>query len=153
MVKQIEEFEDYYNLDEDDDDSDLFLSPTYFQIDEQIVIVACLLLLQQRYLVMKSMTPQRIVDEVDEIIDSLNVELSSTALDKIDSTVYTYFDKIMREYNIPDKYVAQDTSMYPIIKESINTLCTQLKGELKQKAMFFKDNMGKGDFNILPTGY
>ena len=151
MVKQIEEFEDYYNLDEDDDDSDLFLSPTYYLIDEQIVIVACLLLLQQRYLVMKSMTPQRIVDEVDEIIDSLNVELSSTALDKIDTTVYSYFDKIMREYNIPDKYVAQDTSMYPIIKESINTLCTQLKGELKQKAMFFKDNMGKGDFNILPN--
>ena len=46
MVKQIEEFEDYYNLDEDDDDSDLFLSPTYYEIDEQIVIVACLLLLQ-----------------------------------------------------------------------------------------------------------
>ena len=45
MVKQIEEFEDYYNLDEDDDDEFLFYAPTRFDVDEQLVIVACLMLL------------------------------------------------------------------------------------------------------------
>lgn len=150
MVAEIQEIDEYYHSDEEDDD-DLFLAPTYYEVDEQIVIVACLLILQQRYLVMKSMTPQRIVDEVDDIIDSLNIELSSTAIDKIDSTVEAYFNKVMDEFNVPSKYVSQDTSMYPIVEESITTLCNQLKGELKQKAMFFKDNLSKDDFNILPN--
>ena len=152
MVKRIQEIEDYYHDDDEDDDIyALFYAPTYFDIDEQLVIVACLMLLEQRYRVMQSMTPQRIVDEVEEIIDSLNTELKSTAIDKIDSTVWDYFDKLMRDYNIPDKYVSQDTSMYPIIEQSIDTLCSQLKGEIKQKSMFFVDNLTKDTFNILPN--
>ena len=97
------------------------------------------------------MTPQRIVDEVEEIIDSLNTELKLTAIDKIDSTVWDFFDKLMSDYNIPDKYVSQDTSMYPIVEQSIDTLCSQLKGEIKQKSMFFVDNLTKDTFNILPN--
>ena len=151
MVKRVEEIEDYYSLDEDDDDEFLFYAPTRFEVDEQLVIVACLMLLEQRYRVLKSMTLQRIVDEIDDMIDSLNVELTDTALSKIDSTVYDYFDKLMASYNIPNKYVSQDTSMYDIIDESITTLCSQLKGEIKGKAMFFDDNLTKDTFNILPN--
>jgi len=149
MVAQVQLIEEYYHSDDEDDD--IFLAPTYFDVDEQIVIVACLMLLEQRYRVLKSMTPQRIVDEIEDIIDALNVELSSTALDKVDLAVYDYFNKLMGEYNIPNKYVAQDTSMYDIIDETITTLCNQLKGELKQKAMFFEDNLSNNDFNILPN--
>lgn len=151
MVKQVQEIDDYYHTDDEDDDSELFYAPTYFEVDEQLVIVACLMLLEQRYHVLKSMTPSRIVDEIEEIIDSLNVELTSTALDKVDATVRDYFNEIMEDFNIPDKYVSQDTSMYDIIDESINTLCNQLKGEIKQKAMFFDDNLSKDEFNILPN--
>lgn len=152
MVKQIQEIEEYYHSDEDDDDPyALFSAPTYYEIDEQLVIVACLMLLEQRYRVMQSMTPQEIVDEIEDIIDSLNVELTSTAIDKIDSTVKTFFDEIMANYSIPSRYVSQDTSMYPIVEESINNMCNQLKGELKLKSMFFIDNMTKDDFNILPN--
>ena len=152
MVKQIQEIEEYYHSDEDDDDPyALFSAPTHYEIDEQLVIVACLMLLEQRYRVMQSMTPQEIVDEIEDIIDSLNVELTSTAIDKIDSTVKTFFDEIMANYSIPSRYVSQDTSMYPIVEESINNMCNQLKGELKLKSMFFIDNMTKDDFNILPN--
>ena len=151
MVKRIQELEDYYNLDEDDDDENLFYAPTRFEVDEQLVIVACLMLLEQRYRVLKSMTLQRIVDEIDDMIDSLNVELTDTALSKIDVAVYDYFDEQMRFYNVPDKYASQDTSMYDIIDESITTLCNQLKGEIKQKSMFFEDNLTKDTFNILPN--
>ena len=150
MVAQIQKIEEYYQLDEDEDEH-LFYAPTRFEIDEQLVIVACLMLLEQRYRVLKSMTPQRIVDEVEEIIDALNVELTDTALSKIDATVKTYFDDLMLDYNIPAKYVEQDTSMYDIVDESLTTLCNQLKGELKQKSMFFVDNMTKDTFNILPN--
>lgn len=151
MVAEIQEFEEYYDLSEDEDDDELFYAPTRFDIDEQLVIVACLMLLEQRYRVLKSMSPERVQDEVEAMIDSLNSELKSTAIDKIDSTVWDYFDKIMSDFNIPDKYVSQDTSMYPIVEESINTLCNQLKGELKQKSMFFVDNLTKDTFNILPN--
>lgn len=151
MVAQIQKIEEYYDLNEDDDDSDLFYAPTRFEVDEQLVIVACLMLLEQRYRVLKSMTPQRIVDEVEGIIDSMNVELTSTAIDKIDRCTYEFFDRLMSDYNIPNKYVSQDTSMYPIVEESINTLCNQLKGELKQKSLFFEDNLTKDTFNILPN--
>ena len=150
MVAQIQKIDEYYQS-EDDDDSDLFYAPTRFEVDEQLVIVACLMLLEQRYRVLKSMTPQRIVDEVEDIIDSLNVEMSSTAIDKIDRATFEFFNKMMEDYNIPSKYVSQDTSMYPIVEQSIDTLCNQLKGELKQKSMFFVDNLSKDTFNILPN--
>ena len=150
MVAQIQKIEEYYQSDEDDDD-DIFYAPTRFEVDEQLVIVACLMLLEQRYRVLKSMTPQRIVDEIDEMVDAPNIELTDTALNKIDATVKTYFDKLMADYSIPPKYVEQDTSMYDIIDESITTLCNQLKGEIKQKSMFFIDNLTKDTFNILPN--
>ena len=150
MVTQIQYIDEYYH-DEDDDEEYLFYAPTYFTVDEQLVIVACLMLLEQRYRVLKSMTPQRIVDEVEDIIDSLNVELTSTALDKIDYTVKDFFEDLLKDYNIPQGYVEQDTSMYDIVDESITTLCNQLKGELKQKALFFKDNLSNSTFNILPN--
>lgn len=150
MVKQIQEIEEYYD-DSDDDDSYLFYAPSHYNTDEQLVIVACLLLLEQRYRVLQSMTPQEVVDEIEEIIDGLNIELTSTALSKIDDCVKTYFNGLMENYSIPSKYVNQDTSMRSIVDESITTLCNQLKGELKQKAMFFVDNLSKDSFNILPN--
>ena len=150
MVKIVQEIDEYYHSDEDDDDY-LFYAPTYFETDEQLVIVACLLLLEQRYRVLSPMTPSEVLDEVDEMMDSLNSELTSTALDKIDLTVESFFMDLLDDYSIPAKYVQQDTSMYEIVDESITTLTNQLKGELKQKAMFFKDNLSKDDFNILPN--
>lgn len=152
MVAQIQKIEEYYESYEDDDDqSAIFYAPTRFEVDEQLVIVACLMLLEQRYRVLKSMTPQRIVDEIDDIIDSLYDELVDTALHKVDATTYDYFNMIMFDFNIPNKYVSQDTSMYEIIAVSLDTLCNQLKGELKQKSLFFDENITKDFFNILPN--
>ena len=151
MVKRFDELTDYYNLDEDDDDSDIFYAPTRFEVDEQLVIVSCLMLLEQRYRVLKSMTPSRMVDEVDDIIDALNIELTDTALDKIEDATYSFFSNLLNDWGIPSGYVSQDTSMDDIIDESITTLCNTLKGELKQKSLFFRDNLTKDTFNILPN--
>lgn len=151
MVKQIQTIEEYYDSVDDEDDDELFYAPTYFEFDEQLVILSCLMLLEKVYRELQSMTPQRIVDEIEDIVDSLNVDLSVTALEKIDRATYDYFNWIMENYNIPNKYVSQDTSMYPIIEESINTLCNQLKGEIKVKSMFFDDNLSKDTFNIKPN--
>lgn len=153
MVKQIEEIIDYYNLDEDDDDQYLFYAPTYFQTDEQLAIVACLIILERNYRVLKSMTPSQVVDEVEKLIDAMNSELTATAVSQIDTANRRFFEEYMVKYAIPlgKGYVSRDTSMYDIVEQSLNTMTDMLKGELKQKAMFFDDNLTKDVFNVLPN--
>lgn len=152
MVKQIQDIEEYYESDEDDDPLAIFTAPTYYEIDEQLVLIACLLLLQQRYVLLQSMTLQDIVDEIDSIMDSLNDELYTTAYDKSFAHIEEFFNKLLDEYNIPRTgYVGMDISMLEIMGDSIDALINQLRDEIKVKTKFFKDNLSKDTFNILPN--
>ena len=153
MVKQIQTIDEYYDYYEDDDDPlMMFSAPTYYDSDEQLVLIACLMLLEQRYRLMQSMTPQRILDEIDDIAKSLKKELKDTAIKRVHDNVYDFFSAKLLEYHIPQSgYVEQDTSMDVIIKQSIDNLVNQLRDELKLKAMFFRDNISKDDFDILPN--
>lgn len=153
MVKQIQTTEEYYDPYEDDDDPlAIFQAPSYYEIDEQLVLIAVLMLLEQRYRLLKSMTPQRIVDEIDNIMDSLDVELRTTAIEKIHSTVYDSFVDELMKYRIPQSgYVEQDTSLDEVINQSITNLVNQLRDELKVKGMVFKEHLMKDDFDILPN--
>lgn len=151
MVKQVQLIDEYYQDDDDEDDSDLFYAPSYYETDEQLVIVACLILLRQKYLELKSMTPSEVVDEVDNIVDSLNSELVATATSKISDATENYLIKVLNDFSIPQGYVDIDTSMLDVVSVSIDTLCKSLAGEIKQKAMFFNDNLSNSTFNILPN--
>lgn len=153
MVKRIQTVDEYYDPYTDDDDPlMIFSAPDYYDSDEQLVLIACLMLLEQRYRIMQSMTPQRVLDEIDDIAKSLKKELKTTAINRVHSNVYDYFSAKLLEFGIPQSgYVEQDTSMDDIIKQSIDSLVNQLRDELKVKTMFFIDNMSKGDFNILPN--
>jgi len=149
MVKQLQTIDEYY---EDEDDDLTFAPPSYFESDERLVLIAVLMLLEQRYRLLSSMTPQDIVDEIDEIMDSFQSELLTTAEAKVDSAVWDSLLKELIEWNIPIMgYVEQDTSMYPIMIMSLTGLVNQLRDELKVKAQFFNDNMSKGDFSIIPN--
>lgn len=150
MVKEIQTSSEYYDLGDDDDIFSIFTAPIYFDNDEQLVIISCLMLLEQRYRLMQSMTPQRLLDEIDDIAESLKRELKSTAISKVHDNVYDYFSAKLLEYRIPQSgYVEQDTSMDELIEDSIDNLVNQLRDELKVKAKFFIDNMTGNDFNIL----
>lgn len=153
MVKQIQQIDEYYDPYEDDNDPlGIFFAPDYYTSDEQLVLIACLMLLEQRYKLLQSMTPQRVLDEIDDITKSLKKELKSTAIEKVHSCVYDYFTEKLMEFKIPQVgYVEQNNSMDTIIKQSIDNLCNQLRDELKLKAMFFKDNMSNSDFDVLPN--
>lgn len=152
MVKEIQTVDEYYDLYDDDDPWAIFVAPSYFDNDEQLVIIACLMLLEQRYRLMQSMTPQRVLDEIDDIAKSLKKELKSTAVKKIHDNVYDDFSAKLIEYGIPQSgYVKQDTSMDGLVKDSIDAMVNNLVDELKVKAKFFRDNMSKDDFNILPN--
>lgn len=153
MVKEIQTFDEFYDpFDDDDDPLAIFSAPDYYESDEQLVLIACLMLLEQRYRMMQSMTPQRVLDEIDDICRSLKKELKTTAINRVHSAVYDYFSKKLLEFGIPqDGYVSQDTSMDEIIRQSIDNLVNQLRDELKLKSKFFIDNMSKDDFDILPN--
>lgn len=144
--------DEYYHNEEDDDDPlAIFYAPTRFETDEQLVLVACLLLLQQRYMVMKSMTPQQIVDEIEDIMSSLETELIATATQKVTSHTQDYLNRILVDYAIPLGYIDIDTSMIEIMSDSLTGMVNQLNDELKVKSKFFSDNMSKDDFDILPN--
>lgn len=152
MVKRIQEIEEYYESDEDEDPLAIFTAPTYYTVEEQLVLIACLLLLQQRYVLLQSMTLQDIADEIDGIMDSLNDELFTTAYDKSYAHIENYFFDVLDEFNIPRTgYVGMDISMLEIMGDSLDALINQLRDELKVKTKFFKDNLSKDTFNILPN--
>ena len=150
MVKQVQVIEEYY--DEDDDDYGLFYAPDSYDYDEQLVLLACLLKLKQVYDRMQSMTPQMVLDEIDDITKNLKSDLKDTAIREVHNVVFDYFSEVLSEYSIPQSgYVKQDTSMDKIIKQSIDTLCNQLRDELKLKSMHFDSIKSKGTFSILPN--
>ncbi len=152
MVSRIQEIEEYYESDDEDDPLSIFVAPTYYDIDEQLVLIACLMLLEQRYRLLQSMSPSEVVEEVDEIVNSLYSELSNTAYEKSMSHIQDYFDELLDDFNIPRSgYVNADTSMLDIMTDSISGLVNQLGDELKVKSKFFRDNLSKDNFNILPN--
>ena len=152
MVQQIQTMDEFYDPYEDDDDPfAIFYAPSYYTSDEQLVLIACLMLLEQRFRLMRSMTPQGVVDEIDSIMDSLESELTSTAISQIHSTVYESFVDELMKYGIPQDRLSQDTSLDAVIEESIKNLCNQLRSEIKTKALLFKDYLMKDDFDILPN--
>lgn len=150
MVSQVQLIDEYY---EDDDDSlSIFDAPDYYESDEQLVLIACLMKLQEVFERMQSMTPQKVLDEVDDIIKTLDSDLKTTAIREVHNAVYDYFSEILMDYGIPQSgYVKQDTSMDKIIKQSITNLCNQLRDELKLKSMHFDEIESKGEFSILPN--
>jgi hypothetical protein len=152
MVRQIQVSDEYYEPYEDDDDPlAVFVAPDYFETDEQLVLIACLMLLEQRYRLMQSMTPSQVLDEIEDIMDSLEVELDNMSYNQAEAHIRKYFNKILSDYNIPDGYVDMDYSMLEIMEDSIIGLINNLRDEIKVKSKFFKDNMSKDNFNLLPN--
>lgn len=152
MVKQIQLTDEYYEPYEDDDDPlAIFTAPTYFETDEQLVLIACLMVLEQRYRLIQSMTPSQVVDEVEEIMDSLLVDLDDMAYTQSEAHIKKYFDEMLNSFSIPQGYIDMDYSMLEIMEDSIDLLVSQLQGELKVKSKFFVDDMTKDNFNVLPN--
>ena len=151
MVKQIQLNDEFYEVSDDDDPLEVFSAPTQFDTDEQLVLIACLLLLQQRYVLLQSMSPSQIVDELEEIMDSLLVELDDMAYIQSEAHIRKYFEGILSDYSVPLSYVDMDYSMLGLMEDSIENLVNQLHGELKVKAKFFRDNLSKDNFDVLPN--
>lgn len=152
MVSQIQEIDEYYHSDDEDDDIySMFYAPDYYTTDEQLVLIAVLMLLEQRFRVMQSMSPSRMLEEVDEIMDSLDEELRDTASSKVINHVQSYLDSVLMDYAIPLGYISIDSSMIEIMEDSITAMVNNLRDEIIVKCKFFIDNMSKDDFSIAPN--
>ena len=149
MVKQVQLIDEYY--DDEDDDELLFVPPSYYESDEQLVLFACLLLLKQLYEQLQPMSPQEIMEEVDDLLDTFESDFIKTATGQIDSVVWDSLREELVEWNIPvfGNYVVQDSSMIPIMEDSIKSTVNQLRYDLKAKTRFFVDNMTKDLFSIV----
>ena len=152
MVKQIQTTDEYYELSNNDDDPlAVFSAPTYYTTDEQLVLIACLMLLEQRYRLLQSMTLQEIVDEIDDIMSSFEIELTDTATVRATNHIRGYFEELLGDFSIPDGYVTMDTSMIDLMNDSLQNMVNQLNGEIKVKSRFFRDNMSKDTFDLMPN--
>ena len=155
MVKQIqltEEYYDYYD-DEDDDEDKIFIAPLRFEYDEQLVLIVLLTLLQQEYIRMQSMTPEEILDEIDDMMASFEPKLQSVAYTQASNHIKEYFDSLLNDFTIPvdGGYVSMDTTKLDLMRQSLTNMVNQLRDELRVKTKFFKDNLSKDNFNILPN--
>lgn len=152
MVKRFQDIEEYYDYSDEDDPLSLFVAPTYYDSDEQLVLIACLILLQQRYMLLQSMSPSQILEEIEDIIGSLESDLLNTATTQATRHIQDYLYSLLSDFSIPYQgYVNIDTSMIEIMQDSISGLINQLHDELKVKSKFFRDNLSKDTFNILPN--
>ena len=124
MAKQIQYNDEFYEpYDDEDDPIAIFSAPTYYTTDEQLVLIACLMLLEQRYRLMQSMSPSEVVDEIENIIASLESELLDTATTRASSHIREYFTRVLDSFSIPDtNYVSMDTSMIEIMQDSLRDL-------------------------------
>lgn len=151
MVKLIQENDEFYESSDDDDPLNVFSAPSYFDTDEQLVLIACLMILEQRYRLLQSMSPSQVVDELEEIMDSLLSDLDNMAYSQTESHIKSYFESLLEDYSIPVGYVDMDYSMLELLEDGIDNLVNQLNGELRVKAKFFRDNMSKDSFDVLPN--
>lgn len=152
MVKQIQYNDEFYEPYDDDDPIAIFSAPTYYETDEQLVLIACLMVLESRYRLMQSMSPSEVVEEVESIVSSLETELLDTATNRASSHIHEYFEKLLDSFSIPDlNYVSMDTSMIEIMQDSLRGMLNQLRDEIIVKSKFFRDNLSKDNFNLLPN--
>lgn len=151
MVKQMQLNDEFYESSDDDDPLEVFSAPSYFDTDEQLVLIACLMILEQRYRLLQSMSPTQIVDELEEIMDSLLSDLDNMAYTQAENHIKSSFEALLSDYSIPGGYVDMDYSMLELIEDGIDGLVSQLGNELKVKAKFFRDNMSKDSFDVLPN--
>lgn len=150
MVSLIQLTDEFYS--EDDEPLDIFNAPDYYDTDEQLVLIACLLLLEQRYRLLQSMTPSRMVSEIDSIIASFKKELKKTAIDKLRDCTYDYFVTELNEWDIPVKgYVSYDNFMNDILTQSITNLTNQLGDELKLKAKYHQKGLTDDILDVKPN--
>lgn len=148
MVKQYQMIEEYYYLDDDKDLTSMFYAPTYYTSEEQLIILSCLRLLEERFHLLQSMTLEQIIDEIDSIMGSLQTELSDNAERKVSEYIFEYLMTVLDVYGIPEGYVEEDTSMIPLMLLSLDGMVNQLHYEIKSKALFFKDNLTNSEFDI-----
>ena len=145
MASQIEE------LYEPSTDYPSFIPSSNYDSDEQIVILACLNLLEEYYELYQSLTPEELLNRVDNDIEALIRELTTTALSNINSEVSASFIEELNSFYIPEDYMTPDNVVDDVVILGLIAGMNQLKDDLKAKATYYLQYKLTTVFNIDPN--
>ena len=128
-----------------------FMPSSGYDSDEQIVILACLNLLEEYYELYQSLTPEEILNRVDDDIELLTNELSTTAISNISSEVALGFIEELNSYSIPEDYMTPDSVVDEVVILGLIAGMNQLRDDLKAKATYYIQYRLSTVFNIDPN--
>lgn len=128
-----------------------FMPSSGYDSDEQIVILACLNLLEEYYELYQSLTPEEILNRVDDDIELLTNELSTTAISNINSEVTLGFIEELNSYSIPEDYMTPDSVVDEVVILGLIAGMNQLRDDLKAKATYYIQYRLSTVFNIDPN--
>lgn len=128
-----------------------FMPSSGYDSDEQIVILACLNLLEEYYELYQSLTPEEILNRVDDDIEVLTNELSTTAISNINSEVALGFIEELNSYSIPEDYMTPDSVVDEVVILGLIAGMNQLRDDLKAKATYYIQYRLSTVFNIDPN--
>lgn len=128
-----------------------FMPSSGYDSDEQIVILACLNLLEEYYELYQSLTPEEILNRVDDDIEVLTNELSTTAISNINGEVALGFIEELNSYSIPEDYMTPDSVVDEVVILGLIAGMNQLRDDLKAKATYYIQYRLSTVFNIDPN--
>lgn len=128
-----------------------FMPSSGYDSDEQIVILTCLNLLEKYYELYQSLTPEEILNRVDDDIEVLTNELSTTAISNINSEVALGFIEELNSYFIPEDYMTPDSVVDEVVILGLIAGMNQLRDDLKAKATYYIQYRLSTVFNIDPN--
>lgn len=153
-VTEVPSYEEYFGLDNTEIREEEW-SPSIDDEDEQIMLIALLLLLSSFYDTVKDKSPDLIINQIPGITENYRTQMSLLSESELNKITQSYRVKIIEEYGIsgqaspfvPLKY--DITNTLQTVKNSINATLNQLRDDILVKAQTFRDTLRRvKDFNV-----
>lgn len=147
MVQEIQSTDEFYL----DDYLPLDFAPNdAYDSDEQFVILMCLLLLKEYYDEYSKTPLEDLINTIEKDMEELNTKLSTEGMDYIKQAVDKTFSSELDSYKIPENTISPNYNEL-VILAGFQALVNQLRDDLKAKALYYAENLGKTPFDLKPN--
>lgn len=147
MVQEIQSTDEFYL----DDYLPLDFAPNdAYDSDEQFVILMCLLLLKEYYEEYSKTPLEDLINTIEKDMEELNTKLSTEGMEYIKQAVDKTFSSELDSYKIPENTISPNYNEL-VILAGFQALVNQLRDDLKAKALYYAENLGKTPFDLKPN--
>ena len=153
-VTEVPSHEEYFGLDETEITKDEW-KPSVDDKDEEIMLIALLLLLSSFYDEVKDKSPEAVMNYVPEQTEMYRAKISLAAESELNKLTQSYRVKVLENYELAAEASPHLSLQYDItatlqtIRNSINATLNQLRDDILVKAQTFKDTLRRAkDFNV-----